>query len=803
MVVDVDFKFSAVNEDARIILGWESSNKYIYIRVLNNDAGGCGTIQIVEKSGASQIVHTSKSIGGLGLAEWHSMRACARKREYEPDITTITAVITLGAIAGETEPEDIPKVFIDFDVSGEFGFGHGLAVGGSVTDIRFDNYSAFPHKVDKAGCPDCKADCWKMEEDFSYSDLTLATGNQNVNVLECWWRARSVASGEWRIEDEAAVCEVSGTGSSKNLLALRPGTGVNDFVASVDVTLPETGKASLLFTEGAGDGNAYRIEVEAADTDDGVLCNATQDKGYVRLVQSTNDDNLGSSSVIKEVIVAGLVKEEVIRLYICYNANDKRISARASGPWGSEGIHYDVEVTNPNAPHAFQLVCGDVDGIYIWDNFEMSRHAGEYETSDLSNCPSCGPPPDGNACEEFFDNFGDTVIDCRWEQTGTWTEGSGTVSTSGANASLIAKLDQTGTDVEEGGEIDDTVMVTVEFKGAAYSDKIRLIVGSSSSVYLLITLNSDISTAGTIKIFDSGGEQASQNAVLHPGNFYTAQLCYDGLKVNQAIGVVNGVEVEADVSPPPNKRGGFGTGATVGGTIHFDNAKISHQLNSEECGDCHGAKGDPCMEGICQNNKMLRVMKLRVAGVRNVHADYSCYRYNGTYIIQGSVACGGGNFPCDIDEVLGPDLTASTGDPHISGASGTFINAAEGLTGCGGGGLSRCDNNILIDVYVSEDFIYLIGRIRIGLARGYNNDTLDVLDAGDAEAWVWYFKKISVEEAPTDCVHMLDSPQELPFICVTKFDTPDCERIDPPRGEDSSGYEICNWDNSYMVLQSA
>lgn len=236
-----------------------------------------------------------------------------------------------------------------------------------------------------------------------------------------------------------------------------------------------------------------------------------------------------------------------------------------------------------------------------------------------TGCPCC------ESCTVFSDGFGTDNLATDYDQrSGTWTVGSGTLSTTSASALLIAN---TAIPVSQ-----TTAHASAAVLCATSSDAGRVVLAySDDNNYWFAEVQAG-ATNGTLKLFQRAGGTNTQRGSTQTltgysgGDTATVELCiYNGrVTANATFGTaVASVGYTATVTVASTK-GGLGTGSGSS-SVTFDQFAISkHKFEDFTCPECFG----------CNNcTAISEQMQLTITGVADNTCN-NCEAWNATWTLD-------------------------------------------------------------------------------------------------------------------------------------------------------------------------
>lgn len=205
-------------------------------------------------------------------------------------------------------------------------------------------------------------------------------------------------------------------------------------------------------------------------------------------------------------------------------------------------------------------------------------------------CGCCGEGPT-DPCDILVDDFNrpdSSSLGADWtEESGDWSIDSNELETQDATALALSV---------SGNPDGCTSYVSSKVKFSTTNDYARLIVAAAdANNYLFAQLR--ISSPASLSIYQkSGGTETliatyATSFFLSTGTQYSWYLCYSGSKLTTGVGAHN---LTGSVSGFSGGKVGVGTGATVAGTINFDDFAATRV--DEDCEDCptYGKCDDCC-----------------------------------------------------------------------------------------------------------------------------------------------------------------------------------------------------------------
>ncbi len=536
----------------------------------------CGVLRLIADFTALTGNVGQMDIGPIARNEWHTLLLCYHWNAAD-DIDVI-AVATLNDGRKFRLAINLNDFGLAFDSPPDGPVFSGIATRqlGSGS-IDFDDFKLLPHKEDSTCgcCPDCSLGCFEAKDDFDRTEVG------------CCWDV-VVGSGDltnWDIDAD----ELTQTTPNEQIVLYICSQAPRAFRWNIDVWLPTNGdKAGVVFAdfEDSDNGLYYIAELEA-----GAEC------GKLRFRLVTRVAGVDSSADVGEyVTVPGLTAATWHRVTLCYNPTHGVLSASVLGY-----SHHVKEVAEPEfTPRVGIYVDGGGD--YKFDNARLSsslvsesdNYYYEYEAND---CPCCFVA----GCET--DTAGDLFDECQWDALSA-TSYLRRVGWFGVNSDCTA---------------DSTQRVVVTFTAASYGDRIVVYldwVDDATHHAAELTLNADISTQGTLKLYKDGVEIATLDVTALPGSG-SLLICYDQFALTAVYGGTRLEELSEG-------NGGLLAAVEWDGTVEITGWEQSHHLYDVDCPDCNEATD--CTG--CDPDTAPLYFKVTVN-------DHCVPEFNGTFIVRG------------------------------------------------------------------------------------------------------------------------------------------------------------------------
>lgn len=221
----------------------------------------------------------------------------------------------------------------------------------------------------------------------------------------------------------------------------------------------------------------------------------------------------------------------------------------------------------------------------------------------LLRCHCC------KTCTIHTDDFGDGTITDFAQVSGTWSEGSGEISTASSNAILISDKAHPDTEI--------SMVASARFKHSTNGSSCYIIVGyqdSSNFWYARFTAASGSGGSVAIRKVVSGTHSTvvSQSTVtINANTFYTGKICIS--QGGNLTLTLNGTVLCGTNSPQTITGYKAGLGTTGSGTATFDDfsfKKVSHDITNESCEVCAGPPCALCVANYGSNYLLVRINNL-------------------------------------------------------------------------------------------------------------------------------------------------------------------------------------------------
>lgn len=292
-----------------------------------------------------------------------------------------------------------------------------------------------------------------------------------------------------------------------------------------------------------------------------------------------------------------------------------------------------------------------------------------------AGCDCCGgAPPDCTVLADTFDRANSTNLGSDW----TETTGDSTIDTNRLKFTTTSAKATCNTDSPTAARV-----ITVKAYGSTANNLARIWCGDWIIEIKFST------TAGSVKIIDSGGTTRSTSATnLNVGlsTDLPVSICYDGSTLEAELdGIDNSyVYYPASISDLTN---GLGTGATVSGSVQFNDWDL--QLLDGDCPCPLVLAGGDQGCSNCTSTVAAYYWMVDVSGVTNSGTCTSCSNYDRSYILTptGASTCIGSDptaqVCCYISAPIPIGVTCSTAPtgPHSARLSLAIVRNFLGFTG--------------------------------------------------------------------------------------------------------------------------
>lgn len=591
----------AFNANAQIWLGQTGGGSEGFDRIAAeldvSNGETCGILRLYADTTSLTGSISQIDIGPIARNEWHTLLLCYHWNAVD-DIDVIV-VATLN---------DGRKFRLAINLA-DFGFAFDSPPDGPVFSgvatrlvgsgsIDFDDFKLLPHKDDSGCgcCPDCSLGCFEAKDDFNREEVGC-----------CWSLIFGPGSiTDWEIDNE----ELTQTTPNEQILIYGCSALPRGWSWTVKVWLPSNGdKAGVIFKnfEDVDTATYYIAELTA-----GAEC------GELRFRLATRELAVESIADVGEwVAVPGLTAATWHTVRLCYNADHGVLSASVLGY-----AHHVKEVPEP-AGSSYVGIYVDGGGDYKFDTARLSTSQESdsyyYTTND---CPCCFV----SGCET--DTAGDLFDECQWEELSA-TKYLRRVGWFGVNDDCTA---------------DGTQRVVVTFTAASYGDRIIAYLDwldASTNHSAELTLNADISTQGTLKLYKNGVEIATLDVTALPGSG-SLSFCFDQ---STATAIYGSERLEEDSAG----NGGLLAAVEWDGDVTVTGWEQNHHIYDQDCPDCSYIV--ECE--ACDNFPHLIKVTLSGFAAAPITGCAECLEIDGTYILNSDSAIAFSQCPPYTDFVDG------------------------------------------------------------------------------------------------------------------------------------------------------
>lgn len=733
---EVKVKFTGPGlTNSGLCLAYHDASNWLAVTLLGNPSGDCSRVELYQRVGG---VTTRLSTGITGIAAedvYHTLLGC-----YDHEESTLSAKLTT---SDGTIYRVGPTPCTPTNVGDQAGLVTIYDVAWPSQERRFDDFKYFRHKKDgNCCCPDCRPGCTLFSDGFDT--------DRAVNTDVCVWYAPT----GWKVENGALV-GVSGAGLFWQRCMIELPT---DFKVQCKVKISANSTlAGITITPGLSTTDYAAVIV----TDDG-----GSGAGTLRL--RTRSGGGAWSTLGLDVPIPSLPKDQAHTLSICYRYADGLLSTTLTTAAGNSYGHHARNITIDRSTYHFLYAQVEFDaaGTYYFDDFtiwELQRYADHYY-----DCPCCRI-----GCELASDDFEDGSIASNWDQiSGTWSETSGELRTSSANAQIAHKSSWSG--FGDDCESDDTSTSEIQFRLSDYSDSAGILLDwKASDTYhsATVTLASNAieTIPGTISFLK---KNAGVNTLLGtiniagllPGVTHTLRACFIGDKL---LAVVNGSRTRYEstaTTPLYGTRVGLTASAGGGNPAAFLSWEKSHNIYSDDCPDCWEDDWENCC--LCEDQKAPELIKLRLAGFKNpVGEGNSCPDLNGTYLLEF-----GGSGNCPDTGTLDMECDVAFSVTYCSYRSAFADIPLVGL-------VTTIDVHL---VKIGTEF-WFYAQIEIG-------------PVGDCYPRWWCYRGLWTGVNPPDCLHDIDDVR-LELQGCSHSSAPGC-------GTDPTECQYCDLTDTYLVVNN-